>query len=86
METVSVTELGKIGLVADKEPVTIPRNGWSDMQNTRCIDGSLASFAGYESLSTITELPETMLTVKTGQDSLHRLRRAEQNLLCTRWR
>ena len=69
METVSVTELGKIGLVADKEPVTIPRNGWSDMQNTRCIDGSLASFAGYESLSTITELPETMLTVKTGQEA-----------------
>ena len=69
MKTNNVNELGAIGYVADKEPHTLPPNAWSDMQNTRCVDRSIASFAGHESFSTITELPETMLTVKTGQQS-----------------
>ena len=69
MPTNSVTDLGGIGYIADREPTTLPTNAWSDAQNVRCVDKSIASFDGYESIATITELPETMLTVKTGQQS-----------------
>jgi len=69
MKTTSIKDLGRVGYVADKEPHATPPNAWSEMQNTRCVDGSIASFEGHESAATITELPETMLTVKTGQQS-----------------
>ncbi|MBT8145481.1 MAG: hypothetical protein KJN90_01430 [Gammaproteobacteria bacterium] len=67
MQMFSVNELGAVGFIADKEPRATPPNAWSEMQNMRCIDRSIGSFAGHESVATITEQPETMITVKTGQ-------------------
>ena len=69
METTGVTELGAVGYIADREPHTLPPNAWSEMQNMRCVDKSIQSFAGHESFETISELPETMLTVETGQQT-----------------
>ena len=92
MESTKVNDMGSVGYVADREPHTLPPNAWSEMQNTRCVDGSIASFAGHESFATITELPETMLSVKTGrktfivyagQDTIYSVRGGVENPIGT---
>ena len=64
MRTV-VDNLGQIGLIKDKEPTSLPPNAWTEMSNTRCIDRSIGSFEGYQSIATISALPETLVSVKT---------------------
>lgn len=69
MMKAQVTDLGTVGLIEDKEPTALPPNAWTDLSNARCVDRSIASFSGYESIATTTELPETMTTVETGQQT-----------------
>ena len=64
MPTTVVNDLGSIGLVADKEPTSLPPNAWTEISNTRCVDRSIASFAGYISLATLTGSPQTLELIK----------------------
>ena len=67
MQTTTVKDLGAVGYIADKEPVTLPINAWSEMQNIRCRDRSIESFEGHDSVGTISVIPQTLTSVKTGQ-------------------
>lgn len=60
-----IDNLGQIGYVADRRPATLPPNAWSFMQNVRCEDKSLHSFAGHETLDTIVPTPQAMRQVKS---------------------
>lgn len=65
MPTVKVDNLGQIGLVADKEAVTLPPNAWSELQNIRCEDRSIKPFEGSVSIGTPSVDPETIIQVKS---------------------
>lgn len=64
METVRIENLGSIGLIADKEPVTLPPNAWSDMQNVRCEDRSIKPFGGSDEVYEIAIDAETIVQVQ----------------------
>jgi hypothetical protein len=66
MKTNRVNELGAIGYVADREPHAIPPNAWSEMQNMRCVDKSIAAFEGHAQIDTISIHPQTINFVKSG--------------------
>lgn len=67
MPTITVSNLGQIGLVADKEPVTLPPNAWNAAQNIRFDDRSAVSFKGYAKVGEPTVHPETLTKVKTNR-------------------
>jgi len=67
MPTLKVENLGRVGFVADKEPIAVPPEAWTDVSNVRCIDGSIGSFEGHEKIDTISVLPQTIENIKTGQ-------------------
>lgn len=66
MQITAINNLGAIGYVADKEAHAIPDNAWSDMQNMRCVDGSIKSFDGHNQIDTISIRPQTINFVKSG--------------------
>ena len=66
MPTTKVENLGSIGFIADREPITLPPNGWSDGANVQFKDGSVENFPGYAQIDTITPNPDTINFVKSG--------------------
>jgi len=71
MPTTAVDNLGAVGLVADKEPTSLPPNAWTDLQNARCVDRSIASFKGYSDLGNAAGVvPQVMIPVFDGDSSL----------------
>jgi len=68
-QTGKVEGLGVVGYVADLEPVDLPPNAWSFLQNVRCKDGSIHSFDGSETVDTITPAPDTIEKVQVGESS-----------------
>lgn len=66
-----VTDLGAIGLVADKEAVTLPPNAWSEIKNIRFEDRSVVPFKGSASIASVTGHPETILAVKSNRGSTY---------------
>ena len=67
MPTVTVSGLGTVGYIADKEPTAIPPNGFNFMQNMRCRDGSLTQMGGHTAIATISVAPQTLASVKSAQ-------------------
>jgi len=61
----AVDKLGAVGLIKDKEPTSLPPNAWTDLSNIECKDGSIYSVKGYESIGTISDLPETLAQVRS---------------------
>lgn len=66
MKSIAVNDLGRVGYIADKEPHAIPPNGWSFLQNMRCVDGSIKAFDGYVKIDDIAVRPQTINFVKSG--------------------
>src|SRR5210317_2190189 len=66
MEQQLIKDLGRLGLVEDREPETLPPNAWTEMSNVRCEDGSIVSFLGHQELVTFSVVPESMVRVFVG--------------------
>lgn len=69
MPLTSVTDLGAIGLVEDKEPVTLPPNAWNEMQNMRCEDRSIRSFDGSVAFAETSVDAQTIVQVKSSSSN-----------------
>lgn len=66
MPSANIVDLGKIGLIEDREPQTVPNNGWTEISNIRCVDGSITPFGGHEPVVATETTPEAMVVVYQG--------------------
>jgi hypothetical protein len=69
MQKTELLGLGQVGYISDLQPIELPPNAWSYVQNMRCKDGAIESFSGYQSFNTITPLPDTIEVIKTADVS-----------------
>jgi len=65
MESLEVNDLDKVGLIEDTRPHIIPPNGWSELSNVRCKDGSITPFGGSAEITTPSVSVECITEVTT---------------------
>ncbi len=65
-----INDVGKIGLVADKPPHSLPINAWSDGKNVRMFESGVEKMTGHRSaIGTPTVAPYFMLPVRDGSNA-----------------